>query len=117
MLSKVFPSTAKASGGSNSNSNSLALNTISGSNRFIPKSKRGEWSAIVETNMVPDDASDDQSDRNILPQYVTKGHGTTGTAVTVDENAPSHARPGRLSNQAQIHKTMEVTVDYGSKAV
>lgn len=107
-LKKVFPgSSAKKSGDSNSH----ALKPLSSRNMFTPKSKQGQWSAIVESELQNDQKSDDQSDKSILHQHANK-------ETTIESGIAGPRQPERTSTRGQPHitKTMSVDVSYGNRS-
>lgn len=64
LLRAISPSTNKSSG----NSHPLKNMPSNLNNVFTPKSKRGQWSAIVETEGHAEQNSDNNSDKSILKQ-------------------------------------------------
>lgn len=102
LLRAVFPTTAKSS------ENSHPLKNISNNmNVFTPKSKYGQWSAIVETQADHDQNSDNNSDKSILKQH--KVDPSTQQEVV----APPAGNQAGSSRPPHIRKTMVVDVSYG----
>ncbi|KAF5020469.1 hypothetical protein F66182_7508 [Fusarium sp. NRRL 66182] len=98
MLRVVFPSTAKSS------ENSHRLKNLPNNILFVPKNKAGQWTALIETEARPEQASDNQSDKSILKEHRGASDDPSGAGPSGGLTHPQ--------SPAHIRKTMEVNVSY-----
>ena len=103
ILKAIFPSTADNSK-SKSSGNSYKLKNFS-NNIFTPKSKYPNWSAVVETEVRPDNQSDNNSDRSILQRQEA--------ARTMEPGGDQGFAGAYHHQQPYITKTTSVNVSYG----